>query len=64
MYCLGQTKAISQMAKTAASLGGAVNKLTTVFDLQALCSWESLGKAGKFQDCVTQSRDCIYSKIT
>ena len=37
------------VAKIAASLIRAVNKLTTVqtaFDLQALCSWDSLGKAG------------------
>ena len=42
MYYLGQPKA--QVAKTAASLSRAVNKLTTVqtaFDLQA---WESLRK--------------------
>ena len=53
-------------SKTAASLSRAVKKLTTVqtaLDLQALCSWESLGKAEKFQDCVMQSRDYINSKI-
>ena len=44
MCCLGQPKAISQVAKAATFLNRAVNKLITVqaaFYLQALCSWES-----------------------
>ena len=46
-----------------AGLGEQANHCTNSFDLQTLPSWESLGQAGKFQECVTQSQDCVNSKI-
>ena len=50
--CLGLSKVITSSSyRAAASISRVVNKLASVqtaFNVQALCSWERLGKAGKF----------------